>query len=203
MFRTLKLYICYSISCVQKYNSMKKIYVISLFFIMATSIFNSALSSTPFYDLSAIDINGDSFSFEQLKGKKVMIVNTASKCGYTPQYAELQELYEQFKDKDFVIIAFPANNFMRQEPGTNLEILEFCSVNFGVTFPMMEKISVKGKDMHAVYQWLTLKENNGVKDSSVKWNFQKYLIDEKGNLVDVLPSRTSPLSDEVIEWINK
>jgi len=182
---------------------MEKRYLISLLLIMASSILNSAHSSTPFYDLSAVDINGDSFSFDQLKGKKVMIVNTASKCGYTPQYEELQELYEQYKDEDFVIIAFPANNFMRQEPGTNLEILEFCSVNFGVTFPIMEKISVKGKDMHAVYQWLTLKENNGVKDSSVKWNFQKYLIDEEGNLIDVLPSRTSPLSDEVIEWINK
>ncbi len=131
-----------------------------------------------------------------------MIVNTASKCGYTPQYKELQELYEEYKNKDFIIIAFPANNFMRQEPGTNMEILEFCSVNFGVTFPIMEKVSVKGKDMHPVYKWLTNKDENGVINSSVKWNFQKYLIDEKGNLIDVFPSRISPKDDKIVSLIS-
>jgi len=136
-----------------------------------------------------------------LKGKKVMVVNTASKCGYTPQYEDLEKLYEQYQQK-LVIIGFPANNFGNQEPGTALEIRQFCTENYNVTFPMMEKISVKGKDMHPLYQWLTSKEKNGVLDSEVKWNFQKYLIDEEGKLVDVLYSKEKPGSEKVIAWLN-
>ncbi len=160
-------------------------------------------AQSSFYDLKAKDINGHDFDFSSLKGKKVMIVNTASKCGFTPQYEQLQELYKQYGDQDFVVIGFPANNFMGQEPGTLEEIKEFCSVNFGVTFPMMEKISVKGKDIHPVYQWLTEKEKNGVEESKVKWNFQKYLINEKGELEKIFYSKTSPTDPQIIEWIKK
>lgn len=160
-------------------------------------------AQSSFYDLKAKDIDGHDFDFSSLKGKKVMIVNTASKCGFTPQYEQLQELYEKYGDKDFVILGFPANNFMGQEPGTLEEIKEFCSVNYGVTFPMMEKISVKGKDIDPVYQWLTKKEKNGVEESKVKWNFQKYLINEKGELEKIFYSRTSPTDPQIIEWIEK
>lgn len=150
-----------------------------------------------FYDFKVKTLEGQSFDFASLKGKKVMIVNTASKCGFTPQYKDLEALYEKYQDGNFVIIGFPANNFLGQEPGTASEIREFCTKNYGVTFPLMEKISVKGKDMHPVYQWLTQKSKNGVMDSEVKWNFQKYLIDEKGNLVDVLYSKEKPDSEKV------
>jgi glutathione peroxidase len=147
------------------------------------------------------DIEGNSFDLSELKGKKVMVVNTASKCGLTPQYKDLQALYEQYKDKGLVIVGFPANNFMAQEPGSNDEIATFCSKNYGVTFPMMSKISVKGKDMHPLYQFLTQKSRNGLQDSEVEWNFQKYLINEKGQLEQVVSPRTSPSSPEVIRWI--
>ena len=154
-----------------------------------------------FYDFKVQTIDGENFDLSTLKGKKVLVVNTASKCGFTPQYEDLQKLYEKYKSKNFVVIGFPANNFMNQEPGSNNEIKQFCSENYGVTFPMMSKISVKGDDIHPLYQWLTDKEENGVMDSKVKWNFQKYMIDEKGNLVDVAYSRTNPLDDQIINWI--
>lgn len=160
-------------------------------------------AQTSFYDLKSKTIDGKDFNFSDLKGKKVLIVNTASKCGYTPQYEDLEKLYQLYKDKNFVIIGFPANNFMRQEPGTNAEIKEFCTKNYGVTFQMMEKISVKGDDMDAIYKWLTQKALNGKLDSSVKWNFQKYMIDENGNLVDVVYSADKPTSDKIVSWINK
>ena len=130
-----------------------------------------------------------------------MVVNTASKCGFTPQYKDLEELYTR-EAGNLVIIGFPANNFANQEPGTEAEIREFCTKNYGVTFPMMEKISVKGKDMHPLYKWLTSKELNGVRDSEVKWNFQKYLIDENGKLVDVIYSMEKPGSDKVLKWLS-
>ena len=154
-----------------------------------------------FYDFKVKTLEGEDFDFSSLKGKKVMVVNTASKCGFTPQYKDLEELYEQYQDK-LIIVGFPANNFANQEPGSASEIRQFCDSKYGVTFPMMEKISVKGKDMHPLYQWLTSKEKNGVRNSSVKWNFQKYLIDEKGNLVDVLYSTEKPGSSKVITWLN-
>ena len=157
--------------------------------------------SSGFYDFKVRTLEGGNFDFSSLKGKKVMIVNTASKCGNTPQYKELEELYEKYND-NFVIIGFPANNFGSQEPGTAAEIRKFCTENYGVTFPLMEKISVKGDDMAPIYRWLTSKENNGVMDSEVKWNFQKYLIDENGNLVDVINPKDKPNSDKILEWIS-
>lgn len=155
------------------------------------------------YDFSVNDINGNNFRLDSLRGKKVLIVNVASKCGLTPQYKELQELYDKYKDMNFVIIGFPANNFLGQEPGSNQEIKEFCTVNYGVTFPMMEKISVKGKDQAPLYRWLTKKSENGVLDQKVTWNFQKYLINEEGQLVDVVMPKESPLSNKIVDWITK
>ena len=153
------------------------------------------------YQFEVEDITGKAFPLSSLQGKKVMIVNTASKCGLTPQYKELEALYQQYKDKDFVIIGFPANNFLKQEPGTNEEIATFCQVNYGVSFPMMSKISVKGKDMHPLYQFLTQKSKNGVADSKVSWNFQKYLIGKDGHLEKVIAPKTVPNDPEVIQWI--
>ena len=129
-----------------------------------------------------------------------MVVNTASKCGNTPQYKDLEELYEKYQDV-LVIIGFPANNFMNQEPGSAAEIRQFCTEKYGVTFPIMQKISVKGDDMDPLYKWLTSKKENGVMDSEVKWNFQKYLIDENGKLVEVIPPKESPTSDRILAWI--
>ncbi len=183
-------------------KTMKMKISLLLVAIVALSAFTVKINTASFYDLKAKTIDGKDFNFSDLKGKKIMIVNTASKCGYTPQYEDLEKLYKTYKDKNFVIIGFPANNFGRQEPGTNDEIKEFCTKNYGVTFQMMEKIDVKGDDMNAVYKWLTSKELNGKMDSSVKWNFQKYLIDEKGNLVDVAYSSDKPMDDKIVNWIN-
>lgn len=178
---------------------MKKIS--SLFAVLILTL-GISLKAQTFYDLKAKTIDGKDFSFSELKGKKVLVVNTASKCGYTPQYEDLEKLYTEYKDKNFMIIGFPANNFGHQEPGTNGEIKEFCTKNYGVTFPMMEKISVKGDDMDPVYKWLTDKALNGKMDSSVRWNFQKYMIDENGNLVDVVSSGEKPGSEKIVNWIN-
>ncbi|MDM1407564.1 glutathione peroxidase [Myroides sp. DF42-4-2] len=155
------------------------------------------------YQFKVKDLYGSDFDFASLKGKKIMIVNTASECGLTPQYEQLQKLYEEFGGDDFVIIGFPANNFGNQEPGTNAEIATFCKANFGVTFPMMEKISVKGDDMAPIYQFLTQKSLNGFADSTVEWNFQKYLIDEEGHVVKVINPRILPNDTEIKEWIKK
>ena len=147
------------------------------------------------------DIDGNVFDLSTLQGKKVMIVNTASKCGLTPQYEQLEAVYQTYKDSNFTIIGFPANNFMGQEPGSNEEIAAFCLNNYGVSFPMMSKISVKGKDMHELYQFLTEADLNGLEDNEVKWNFQKYLIDEDGKLVKVIKPTTLPDDQEIIDWI--
>jgi glutathione peroxidase len=154
-----------------------------------------------FYDFKVETIDGEEFDLSALKGKKVMVVNTASKCGLTPQYKDLEALYKKYGGDKFVIIGFPANNFNEQEPGSNEDIKEFCSKNYGVSFPMMSKVSVKGEDMAPLYKWLTQKNHNGVKDSEVQWNFQKYLIDENGNLVDVIPPKENPASEKVTSWI--
>jgi glutathione peroxidase len=176
--------------------------LICLFFLMATiSYAQTTAMKNSIHTFTVEDINGNSFDLSSLKGKKVMIVNTASKCGLTPQYEKLESLYQQYKDQNFVIIGFPANNFMWQEPGTNDEIQAFCQKNYGVSFPMMAKISVKGKNQHPLYAFLTQKAKNGVVDSSVKWNFQKYLIDENGVLVDVIAPRTLPDDIKVLTWI--
>jgi glutathione peroxidase len=156
--------------------------------------------TSSFYDFKVMDLMGNEFDFAALKGKRVLIVNTASKCGFTPQYKELQELYDTYNKAGFEIIGFPANNFASQEPGTSSEIAEFCERNYGVTFSMMDKISVKGKDMHPVYQWLTQKALNGQSDASVKWNFHKFLVDENGTWVASYGSTTSPTSDEIVKF---
>lgn len=169
--------------------------------LLATTLSTTNAQNVSFHSFVVTDIDGNEFPLSKLKGKKVMVVNTASKCGFTPQYEDLQALYDKYKDKNFVIIGFPANNFMGQEPGTNQEIKEFCTTRFSVSFPMMAKISVKGNDTHPLYQWLTQKSMNGVMDSEVKWNFQKYLIDENGKLVDMIPPKEKPNSDKVIKWI--
>ncbi len=153
------------------------------------------------YDFKATTLDGQKFDLSSLKGKKVMVVNTASKCGLTPQYASLEKLYEQYKDQNFVIIGFPANNFASQEPGTNAEIKTFCTQNYGVTFPMMSKISVKGEDMDPLYKWLTNKSENKVVDAPVQWNFQKFLINEKGELADVAFPKELPDEEKIIKWI--
>ena len=153
------------------------------------------------YQFKVTDLSGNAFDFASLKGKKILVVNTASECGFTKQYEGLETIYKEYKDKNFVIVGFPANNFGGQEPGSNQEIATFCKQNYGVTFPMMEKISVKGDDMNAVYKFLTEKSKNGLEDSEVQWNFQKYLIDENGELVKVLLSKVKPTDPEIVNWI--
>ena len=179
---------------------MKKIFFALAILMFVGSQINA--QDNGFYDFRVKAIDGSEFDFDQLKGKKVMVVNTAAKCGLTPQYEELQELYERYGGDDFMIIGFPANNFMKQEPGSDAEIRSFCTENYGVTFPMMSKISVKGDDIHPLYKWLTTKTLNGVEDSEVSWNFQKYLIDENGNLLKHLKPTKKPLSKEVLEWLD-
>ena len=154
------------------------------------------------YQFKVTDLYGKEFDFSTLKGKKLLIVNTASECGLTPQYKDLEAIYRKYKDKNFVIIGFPANNFGSQEPGSNEQIAKFCQMNYGVTFPMMNKISVKGKDIHEVYKFLTQKDKNGLQDSQVEWNFQKYLINEEGELIKVLSPRVLPTDTEIVDWIN-
>jgi len=154
------------------------------------------------YGFKVKALDGGEIDFSKFKGKKIMIVNTASKCGNTPQYEALERIYEKYKDK-LVIVGFPANNFLSQEPGTNEEIAAFCKKNYGVTFPMAAKISVKGKDMAPIYIWLTDEKYNGVKSSKVKWNFQKYLLDETGKLMDVFDPGMKPDNDEIIAAIEK
>lgn len=178
---------------------MKAILLI-LGFIIMTTMANSQ-STKSFYDFKTTTIDGHPFDLSTLKGKKVLVVNTASKCGNTPQYEQLEQLYQKYGGDKFTIIGFPANNFLSQEPGTNAQIKEFCTKNYGVTFPMMSKISVKGKDQDPIYQWLTSKDENGVMDAPVKWNFQKFMIDESGNLVGMVAPGTSPMTEKIVNWI--
>jgi len=164
-----------------------------------TQNFYEYTSRTPGAKVKLID--GTDIDLMQYKGKKVLIVNTASECGYTPQYKELAELYEKYGDK-LVILGFPANNFGSQEPGSNEEIEKFCRENYSVTFPMFEKISVLGDNMHPVYKWLTSKDLNGWNDQQPKWNFNKYLIDEDGNLLKYFSSAVKPMDKEIVDMLN-
>ena len=168
---------------------------------IAVPVFSQQQKS--FYDFTVKDIDGNPYKLSELKGKKILVVNTASKCGNTPQYADLEKLYQTYGSKNFVIIGFPANNFGGQEPGSNDEIKNFCQVNYGVTFPMMSKISVKGGDIDPLYKWLTSKDLNGVMDSDVTWNFQKYMIDENGKLVGMVDPKVKPDTEKILSWINK
>lgn len=174
---------------------------VSLLFLLSVFSLAGFSQSSGFYSFKVKTLDGGEFDFSTLKGKKVMIVNTASKCGFTPQYEDLEKLYRDYEG-ELVIIGFPANNFANQEPGSATDIRKFCTDNYGVTFPMMAKISVKGDDMSPVYKWLTSKTENGKMDSDVEWNFQKYLIDEKGDLVDVIYSKEKPTSDKIIAWLD-
>jgi glutathione peroxidase len=153
------------------------------------------------HDFTVEAINGKPFDFKNLKGKKIILVNTASECGFTPQYAQLQELYEHFQDSNLEIVAFPANDFGAQEPGENEDIATFCQRNYGVTFPVMAKVSVVGPEIHPVFKWLTQKSINGVADIAIKWNFQKFLIDENGYLVKTIATAVSPMDDSILSWI--
>jgi glutathione peroxidase len=179
---------------------MKKIFFACLLVIGSLSV---SAQKQVLYDFKVNDIDGKAFDLSSLKGKKVLVVNTASKCGNTPQYEALEKLYKKYGPENFVIIGFPANDFMRQEPGTNAEIKEFCTKKYAVTFPMMEKISVKGDEMAGIYKWLTSKELNGFADYSVGWNFSKFLIDEKGNVVGHVAPSTQPDCEEILTWLSK
>nr|WP_245949266.1 glutathione peroxidase [Lutibacter citreus] len=152
------------------------------------------------YNISINSITGEPINLKDFKGKKILFVNTASKCGFTGQYKDLEKLNKEYKDK-LVIIGLPCNQFGGQEPGTLPEIQSFCEVNYGVTFLMTEKIDVKGENIHPLYAWLTKKELNGVKSSSVKWNFQKYMVDENGNYIDFYYSITKPMSSKILNHL--
>lgn len=161
---------------------------------------NPSPSMTSFYDLQAETLEGEAFSFESLQGKRVLIVNTASKCGYTPQYEPLEELHKRYADKGLVILGFPCNQFGRQEPGSANDIREFCTRNYGVSFQMMSKVDVKGDNQHPVYAWLTQQSLNGAGDHKVRWNFHKFLVNENGELVAALGSGADPLGEEVLAF---
>lgn len=181
--------------CIKQIN-MKTL--LSIIFLITALTINAQQN---LHSFSVKTIDGEEFNLASLKGKKVLVVNTASRCGLTPQYKELQQLYLKYGGDNFEIIAFPANNFLNQEPGTNEEIQEFCSREYEITFPVMEKISVKGDDINPLYKWLTTKELNGKFDAAVTWNFQKFMIDENGNLVDFCSPRTNPLDEKIVNWI--
>ena len=166
-------------------------------------LLSSSSITESIHQFVVIDIEGNKFDFSSLKGKKIMVVNTASRCGLTPQYEKLEELYTKYKSKNFIIVGFPANDFLMQEPGSNEDIAKFCKKNYGVSFPMMSKISVNGKKIHPVYKFLTKKSLNGLKDNKVEWNFQKYLLDENGYLARVISPSTAPDDASIVEWINK
>ncbi|SHF33448.1 glutathione peroxidase [Dysgonomonas macrotermitis] len=180
----------------------KKLYIFATLFIL--SLTHTLLAQNKnLYDFKVKDIDGKAFDLSSLKGKKVLIVNVASKCGLTPQYAQLEELYQKYKDQGLVILGFPSNDFKEQEPGTNAEIKEFCTLNYGVTFPIMDKVKVVGENKIPLYQWLTEKKQNGKFDAEVQWNFQKFMINADGSLAGYVLPKGSPLSSEIIDWIEK
>lgn len=173
----------------------------SLFNFFKTNKETSSEDHVSFYDLSCKTIDGETFEFSSLRNKKVMIVNVASKCGNTPQYEDLEKLYKEFEQDDFIVLGFPSNDFFRQESGSDMEIKSFCQLNYGVTFPMMSKIRVKGKDKHSVYKWLTSRNLNAVMNSEVKWNFQKYLVNKEGVLVDIIAPGDNPYNEKTLQFI--
>ncbi|RYD91720.1 MAG: glutathione peroxidase, partial [Sphingobacteriales bacterium] len=163
---------------------------------LLATLFTMLLTGKSIYDFKVDGLSGGTIDFAQYKGKKILVVNTASQCGYTPQYEGLEQLYEKYKSK-LVIVGFPANNFGEQEPGSNEEIGAFCKKNYGVTFPMAAKVSVKGADTHPLFQYLAAEAKKQGVDDPIKWNFTKFLLDENGNLVKVFPSKVTPMSDEL------
>ncbi len=185
-----------------KTPEMKKVFSTTTFTLLVVASL-SIHAQKNFHDFTVMDIDGEDYELSQLQGKKVLVVNTASKCGLTPQYAGLEKLYEEFGEGQFVIIGFPSNDFAGQEPGTNAEIKTFCSTKYEISFPMMSKISVKGEEIHPLYKWLTEASENGLEDSRVTWNFQKYMIDENGDLVGHVPPRKKPDCTEIVTWLKK
>ncbi len=171
----------------------------ALFLAMLFAACLLAEGETTFHDFDAVTIDGDTISMSTFAGKKLLVVNVASKCGYTYQYEGLQKLHKKYEN--FEVIGFPANNFMNQEPAPNLEIKKFCTSEFGVTFPMMAKISVKGEDIHPIYQWLTDPNGDGEAEYEIMWNFQKFLIDEEGKIAAVYGTKTEPMDDKIVGWI--
>lgn len=170
--------------------------ILSVLF-LACGLFVNAQS---IHSFKVKSIDGGQIDFAKYKGKKIMVVNTASKCGYTPQYESLQKVYSQYKDK-LVIIGFPCNQFGGQEPGSNKEIVEFCQKNYGVTFPLADKVDVKGGTQSAIYQWLTQKAKNGVLDASIGWNFNKFILDENGKMLAYFPSNVKPDSEAILTYL--
>jgi len=159
-----------------------------------------SLSAQSIHSFNVKSIDGSSMNLAKYKGKKILIVNTASKCGYTPQYEALEKVYEQYKNK-LVIVGFPCNQFGGQELGTNEEIVAFCKKNYGVTFPMADKIDVQGNNIAPIYQWLTQKSKNGVLDASISWNFNKFLLDENGKMIAYFPSNVKPDSEAILSYL--
>ena len=190
----------------KKISIISILIVFSIAFLFGFSWFNKKddIAGLPenLYNYNAIDINGNTISFEKFKGKYILIVNTASKCGFTDQYSQLQRLYEMYKDK-LVICAFPSNNFFWQEPLSNKEIIFFCNNNYGITFPIFEKISVKGDNKHPIYKWLSNKELNGKINKEPSWNFCKYLVDSEGKLMHYFDSNIEPLSVKITVILDK
>lgn len=169
--------------------------------LLLTLLLSVTLTGSSIYDFKVAGLDGHKIDFAKYKGKKILIVNTASKCGYTPQYEGLEKLYKDHQDK-LVIVGFPANNFKEQEPGTNAEIAEFCKKNYGVTFPMAEKVSVKGADIDPLFKYLVDEAAKKGFEDPIKWNFTKFLVDEKGQLVTVFPSKVAPDSPEILKYLN-
>ena len=155
-----------------------------------------------FYNIKVKTIYGEDFDLSTLKGKKLLVVNVASKCGFTTQYRQLEELYKEYKNQNFEVLAFPSSDFANQEYSNSQKITSLCQKNYGVTFLIFEKVSVKGKSKHPIYQWLTEKNKNGKKNVSVFWNFQKFAVDENGKWVDFFLPITSPKSKKIVKWIN-
>ncbi len=174
-------------------------YLLTLLSVILLSAF-SLPDNGSIHSFKVKSIEGGTIDFSRFKGKKILVVNTASKCGYTPQYEALQKVYDEYKDK-LVIVGFPANNFGGQEPGSDGEIQEFCKARFGVKFPLASKVSVKGEDMAPIYQWLTSKAKNGVLDAEIKWNFNKFLLDENGKMIAYFESKVKPDSEEILKFV--
>lgn len=184
---------------------MNKLLLLTALFIATTSAtpkkpMEATANAKTIHEFKVPSIEGGTIDFSKYKGKKILVVNTASKCGYTPQYEGLEKLYKEHKD-NLVIVGFPANNFGQQEPGTNEEIQEFCKVRYGVTFPLASKVDVVGENTHPLFKWLTSKEENGVLDATVGWNFTKFLLDENGKLLASFSSKVTPDSEDILKYL--
>ena len=181
--------------------------VVSLIMLITVGIYFSPADQpkgiSPLYNFTVTDIDGNDVTLSEYRGKVLLIVNVASRCGYTPQYEGLQKIFEEYREMGLLVLGFPANNFGNQEPGSDEEIKEFCSLNYGVSFPMFSKISVKGADIHPLYQYLTSEESNPKFAGEISWNFNKFLVDPSGKLIARFDSKDKPESDEVVQAIEK